>query len=432
MNIQVKIYSREDVPRLRYIADIILNDILGLSWEIISDKRKLGNHPVINYSNDNIKGAFKISPDPLIFEKGISTKTIEISEWKGLPVFFRTSADSDIPFDIFSASFFLITRYEEYLEYEPDKYGRYPAELSIAFRNGFLELPVIDLWAKEMSKIFLKKFHTTAFKRCEYKSLLTIDADEPFAYLGKGLFRTLGGLFRDFRNHDGHVAERYRTLTKDEKDPYQVFDYIIEKIEENKADATFFFPVGDHSKYDKNPSWKNDEYRLLIKDIAGKYPSGIHPSFNASGNLPVIIDEVSRLNSIINKEVVSSRFHFIRLFIPKSYNDLINAGVLEDYSMGYPDEPGFRAGIARPFYFYDIDSERKTRLRIVPFQVMDITLFNYRKLDVVGAKEVILKLIKETRKAGGEFVSIWHNTSLLDTPDFEGRRDVFEFMLTSQ
>lgn len=87
MNVTVKIFSREDAPRLRYIADIILNDILGLSWEIISDKRKLGNHPVINYSNDNIKGAFKVAPDSLIFEKGISPKTIDIAEWKGLPVF---------------------------------------------------------------------------------------------------------------------------------------------------------------------------------------------------------------------------------------------------------------------------------------------------------------------------------------------------------
>jgi hypothetical protein len=100
--------------------------------------------------------------------------------------------------------------------------------------------------------------------------------------------------------------------------------------------------------------------------------------------------------------------------------------------MGYPDEPGYRAGIARPFYFYDIDNERKTRLKIVPFQVMDVTLFNYKKLDAQSAKEVILKLIKETRKAGGEFVSIWHNTSLLDTPDRKGWRDVFEFMLKSQ
>jgi len=315
MNVTVKIFSREDTPRLRYIADIILNDILGLSWEIISDKRKLGNHPVINYSNENIKGAFKITPDSLIFEKGISPKTIEIAEWKGLPVFFLTSADSDIPFDIFSASFFLISRYEEYLDYKPDKYGRYPADLSVAFRNGFLELPVIDLWVKEMSKIFLRKFQTLAFKQCEYKSLLTIDADEPFAYLGKGLFRTIGGLFRDIKNNDGHVAERYRILKKDEKDPYQVFDYITEKIEESKVDAKFFFPVGDHSAYDKNPSWKNEEYRLLIKDLAGKYSTALHPSFYSSGNLPVIINEVSRLNSITNKEVVSSRFHFIRLLI---------------------------------------------------------------------------------------------------------------------
>lgn len=431
MGRMVKVYSKVDSPRLRYIADIILSDILGLTWELISDKRKKGNHPLINYSNDNINGAFKIAPDHLIFEKGISPKTIEVSEWKGLPVFFPTSSDSDIPFDIFAASFFLITRYEEYLEYNPDKYGRYPAELSVAFRNGFLQLPVIDLWAKEMSKIFLKKFQTLAFKRCEYKAQLTIDTDEPFAYLGKGLLRTLGGLLIDIKNQ-GPVAERYMILKKDKEDPYQVFDYISKKIEESKVNVTFFFPVGDHSKYDKNPSWKNDEYRHLINDIAGKYRFGLHPSFYASGNLPVIINEVSRLSSIINKEVVLSRFHFIRLFIPQSYHNLINAGITEDYSMGYPDEPGFRAGIARPFYFYDIDSERKTRLKIVPFQVMDVTLFNYRKLDVQGAKDVILKLIKETRKAGGEFVSIWHNTTLLDTPDFKGRRDVFEFMLNSQ
>ena len=55
----VRIYSTHDVPRLRYIAGIILGDILGLSWELITDKRKLGKHPVINYSNDNISGCIE-------------------------------------------------------------------------------------------------------------------------------------------------------------------------------------------------------------------------------------------------------------------------------------------------------------------------------------------------------------------------------------
>ena len=70
----VRIYSTEDVPRLRYIAGIILGDILGLSWEIVTDKRKLGKHPVINYSAENIQGSFKISPDALLFETGIACK----------------------------------------------------------------------------------------------------------------------------------------------------------------------------------------------------------------------------------------------------------------------------------------------------------------------------------------------------------------------
>src|SRR5450759_5771551 len=98
----VKIYSTEDVPRLRYIAGIILGDILGLSWEVVTDKRKLGKNPVINYSSENITGSFKIAPDSLLFETGIAPREIIISEWKSLPVFFPSSSDSDIPFDIFA------------------------------------------------------------------------------------------------------------------------------------------------------------------------------------------------------------------------------------------------------------------------------------------------------------------------------------------
>ena len=133
----------------------------------------------------------------------LAAKEIIVSEWKGLPVFFQTSSDSDLPFDIFAASFFLVSRYEEYLEFQPDEYGRFPASSSLAFKNGFLGIPVVDLWAKEMAKAFLKKFQTLVFKRNEYKALLTIDTDQPFAYLGKNLFRSIGGLFRDIKNNTG-------------------------------------------------------------------------------------------------------------------------------------------------------------------------------------------------------------------------------------
>ena len=428
----VKIYSTENVPRLRYIAGIILGDILGLSWEVITDKRKLGKHHVINYSSENITGSFKISPDSLLFETGISAREIIVSEWKGLPVFFPTSSDSDLPFDIFAASFFLVSRYEEYLEFQPDEYGRFNASSSLAFKNGFLGIPIVDLWAKELVKAFLKRFQTLAFKRNEYKALLTIDSDEPFAFPGKSLFMSIGELFRNLKGNSGNSGSRHRTLAKGEKDPYDVFDYIIGNIEKSNADTRFFFPVGDHSKYDKNPSWKNDEYRKLIHRIADKYKTGLHPSFYTAGNSALVNAEALRLKAILGKEIILSRFHYIRLFMPQSYRDIHNAGISEDYSMGYPDEPGFRAGIARPYYFYDVSEDQQTSLKIIPFQVMDVTFCNYKNLDPVASKEVILVLMNETRKVGGLFVSIWHNTSLLDNPEWQGWREVFEFMLKNQ
>ncbi|TAL60196.1 MAG: hypothetical protein EPN88_16285 [Bacteroidetes bacterium] len=428
----VKIYSTENAPRLRYIAGIILENILGLSWEVITDKRKLGKHPVINYSSEKIPGSFKINPDNLLFETGISRKEIVIDEWKGLPVFFRTTPDSDLPFDIFAASFFLVTRYEEYLEYQPDEYGRFPASSSLAFKNGFLGIPVVDLWAKEMSKVFLKKFNTLAFKRNEYKALLTIDTDQPFAYLGKSLFGSIGGLLMDLKSKEGHAGERYRIVAKGEKDPFEVFDYIFDEIQKENTNVKFFIPVGDHSKYDKNPSWKNTEYRNLIHRIAGIHEAGLHPSYYAASDSQLLNTEAARLKTILGKEAGLSRFHYCRLFFPQSYRHVHKAGIGEDYSMGYPDEPGFRAGIARPYHFYDVSEDQQTTLKIVPFQVMDETLYDYKKLDLSAAMEVISKLIVETRKVGGLFVSIWHNTSLLDNEDCQPGRELFEFMLKNQ
>lgn len=428
----VRIYSNSDAPRLRYIAGIILGDILGLTWDLITDKRKLGKHPVINYSSENIPGSLKVVPDTLLFETGVVSREIVVSKWKTLPVFFQTTADSDIPFDIFAASFYMVSRYEEYLDFNPDEHGRYPAAASLSFRNGFLGISVVELWAREMSKAFLKKNQTLTFRRNEYKSLLTIDIDQPYAYLNKGLFRTIGGLLRDVNKNEKLVGERYRILSREEKDPFEVFDYIKEKIKNNKTDVTFFFPTGDHSKYDKNPSWKNQDYRKLIHDIACEFSTGLHPSYHTQGDKSCLNTEKTRLKTITEKDIISSRFHYLRLFLPGSYRSLIEAGIKEDYSMGYPDEPGFRAGISRPYYFYDVLADRQTSLRIIPFQIMDVTLYNYKKLDPAASKDVILDLISETKKAGGLFVSIWHNTSLLDDEKWTGWRELFESMLKMQ
>jgi len=430
--LEVKIYAQNKVPRLDYIAGIIIGDILGLQWEVVTDRRKLGKHPVINYSSDNIPGSFRINPDTLLFETGVNQRDIVTGEWNSLPVFFLTPDCSDLPFDIFAASFYMISRYEEYLDFQRDEHGRFPASLSLAFRNGFHDIPVVDLWAKEFAKALLKRFPTLAFRRNEYQALLTVDIDVPFAYLGRNLFRHAGGVIRDLTHKKEHIGDRYHVVTNEKKDPYETFDYIIENAEKAHTETRFFFSVGDHSQYDKNPSWKNGRYRELINMIASNYTLGLHPSYYAAEKYSLLETELAHLRKITAKEVISGRFHYLRLFIPESYHNLLNAGITEDFSMGWHDEPGFRAGIARPYCFYDVSANKQTTLRIIPFQVMDVTLYQYKGYDPSASKEVICKLIKETKNVGGLFVSLWHNTSLLETPEWQGWRELFESMLQDQ
>jgi hypothetical protein len=424
----VKIYSISDVPRLRYIAGIILGDILGLTWEIVEDRRKLGKHPVINYSKEKIAGSFKIIPDDLLFETGVSNREINVSEWKGLPVFFPSGDTSDLPFDVFAASFYLVSRYEEYQFHETTDNGIYSASDSLACRNGFLNRPVIEHWSKELAKSLLKKFPTLTFKRNEFRSVVTFDIDEPFAYLGRNIFSSIGGLIRDIATNDGQAGARYRILVKEEHDPYEVFGYLDGRLEKFNADCRFFFPVGDHSKSEKNPSWKNEEYRKLIRDISKKYPHGMHPSFKASCDRKHLETEYSRLSSIVGSALNSSRFHSIRFRIPDSYISLESMGLKEDYSMGYKEIPGFRAGISRPFFFYDVLRDRQTNLKVIPFQFMDLHLND----DLSVSRDLIMSMISETRKAGGTLVSIWHNTFLLQGPEFQNRLELFDFLLQNQ
>ena len=428
----VKIFTTVNPPRLRYVADLILNEMLGLSWEIVTDRRKLGKFSVINYSEEKIPNSFRINPVPLLFETGVRSQEIVVDDLKGIPAFFSCSGDSDFPFDIFAATFYMVSRYEEYLKFKPDKYGRFSSSESLAFKHRFTGIPVVDLWARELAKSLVRKFQVLTFKRSEYKALVTFDIDEPFAYLGMNLIGNIGGFLHDFVSKSKNARNRMNCLTGGEKDPYDVFDYITDSISRNKTEARFFVPVGDPSDFDNNPSWKNKEYRNLINRIAGKFDIGIHPSFKASADHTLIKTEVQRFKTILNKECLFSRFHYLRIAMPSSYRNLSEAGINEDYSMGFSDEPGFRAGIARPFRFYDVIGDRLTNLRIFPFQIMDAMLKENKNLKPVEAKESISSLIQQTKKAGGLFISIWHNTSLLDSAEDKEWREVFEFTLKEQ
>ena len=97
--------------------------------------------------------------------------------------------------------------------------------------------------------------------------------------------------------------------------------------------------------------------------------------------------------------------------------------------MGYPSHPGFRAGIAIPFPFFDLTTNESTSLMIHPVTLMDVTMKDHLRLSREKSLELISRMIRKTKAVNGEFVSLWHNESLGDTDRWQGWRKVYEEMV---
>ncbi len=429
----ILIYSEEITPRVKYIFHLIFTQILQVECTFTTNSYDFQKSeiPKINYSAEKFGNELYIKPHRLLFLKAIITPTINSVWHNAQKYFFESSKDSVLPFDPFAASFYLVTRYEEYLEPELDNFGRYMAKNSILSNYNLLKKPVVNIWANLLTEIILAKYPKFIFPKKKFKFISSIDIDNAWAFLHKGFLRTSAALGKSILT--GNVSEfkqRVTVLTGNEEDPYNSYPYLKSVFNGNEDKVKFFFLIGDYAQYDKNITHKNKNYKKLIADISDKFDIGIHPSF-ASGKkrgLKKIMEEKQRLQGISGKEIQKSRQHFLKITFPKTYRRLIKSGISEDFSLGYSSETGFRAGICTPFYFYDLKKEKTTKLLVTPFQVMDVTLRDYLGLTPAEALSEITNLMTEVKNVGGTFVSIWHNETVTDLGRWKGFREVFEEM----
>jgi hypothetical protein len=348
--------------------------------------------------------------------------------YEGEKYFFESSADSVFPFDPFAASFYLVSRYEEYLGFDKDKYKRFPAENCLLYKYGLLKKPVVNIWARMIAEKLKEKFPALTIPEPGFRFLPTIDVDNAWAYAHKGLVRSVGALLKAaVKGKTGELRSRLNVLIGKEQDAFDTYEFIDQVFEGNEDKVTFFFLLGNYRKYDKNVHWKNRHLQNLIRRIASRYDTGIHPSYYSAKkkNKKKLAIEINRLKQITGRDVKKSRQHFLRLKFPWLYRNLLLEGITEDFTMGYPSHSGFRAGICTPFPFYDLKTESSTSLIVVPFQVMDVTFRTYMKLSADEALAEIKNLMQEVKEVGGTFSYIWHNETLTDEGDWKGFREVF-------
>lgn len=405
--------------------------MLGIDIAFTSEVAHFVAHsgPKLWYGPAGSGNTFYIKSNELLFEQGLTDIEIQVKSWEDTIGFFPTSPDSSLPYDIFAASFYLLSRYEEYLPHVKDEAGRYPAEESLASTGGFLDQAVVDVWARKLLKALLAVFPNLKYSLPEYEVVNIIDVPEAFKYKSKGFLRSFFGYCRDlFRFRFRSIAHRTRVLLLLSKDPYNTLDWVAQTGKESNSDYLCFFQVGDYSRDDYNISHHKKAYRSLIKSAADYAPVGLRISHRALTDFKQLKEEKRRLEAITNRPVTTSINASGILNIPDILRALVDLEISENYAMGYAQTPGFRAGTSRPFYFYDLDFEVQTPLKLVPYVFSPA---NLAALEAEEVRELISNYTAHLESVGGQLRGILRNNSFALTLDNRSWRSLYTEQLNA-
>ena len=421
--------------RLGYTLKVIFSHLLKAEYSITTDEKVFLAHgdAKLSYGHKRLGDSVIIKSHTLLFETTIEEQEPHAECHDGQWILFPSyGRDLDFRFDPLAATFFMVTRYEEYLPHRTDEHGRFRADDSLAYQAGFLDQPVVDQWAQMIGRELEKHFPGFTLPQRGFRFVQTVDVDAAWCYLHKGLFRTVVGILRDLLTHrqPEKVWRRLKVLTHKEPDPYDTFDYIID-LHRRHPDTylIFFILLADYSLYDKPASYLNAHLRELVKHLSDHAKMGIHPGYNSLEKPQQSDMEIKRLEDIIHRTIVRARFHFLRLQLPRSYRILQHAGIRHDYTMGFAEAVGFRAGISEPYPFYDLERDMEMELTIHPFCVMDTTLKNYLGLTPEKGLEQCMKLVDTMEAVGGTYCCIVHNQNLSEQDGWGGWRESYEKMI---
>lgn len=419
--------------RLHYIFDLMLGDLLGLDYAFLTDAAEFAaaDGAKLNYGCERVGQEPCLKAVDLLFQRNVIEQEKQTIDFDGLVCPFPVYGKNNIlPFDVFAASFYLVSRYEEYLPHVRDNYGRFKAEQSWMYENGMLNKPLVNIWALKLGAVLQSYYPDLELKKRKFRFQPTYDIDAAWAYRHKGLYRTVGAFLRDLSEGDfAEIKERHQVLRGKKRDPFDSFDFQLNLQKKYKLNPIYFILIGDYDINDKNISFRNDAFQVLIKHLSDYADVGLHPSFSSYLDTSRLEEELDRLSAILHRSVTKSRQHFLRMNLPRSYQKLIELDVTDDYTMGYASQAGFRAGIADAFRFFDLENDMVTNLIVHPFALMDGTMRDYLKLNVESSYQLATQLVDEVKAVGGTFIYLTHNETLGGEKRWKGWPEMYERLI---
>lgn len=412
------IYTKKITPRIIYIFKHICTHILGIEIKFTTKIEEFIAHQGLkfSYGKKRLGNELFIQNVEFLLEQGLNDLEIKVHPWEETKCFFAVSENSDLPFDIFSASFYLLSRYEEYLPHVKDDFGRFPASESLAYKESFLRNPVVDIWAYKFREVLKGRFPDLQLPKKEFKAVSIISVSHVFNFKNKGFLRSWGGILKDLGNLKfSRISDRLKVLLRIKKDPYNVFDDLIQLIKKYRVNLIFMFQLSDFNAYDKNISHNRLNYRAIMKYVADYAKVGLRLGYFAIKDQDVLKTEKKRFESIIHgplQNVINSKYN---LMLPMHYSSLNELDIPNDHSMGYPETIGFRAGTSTSYLFYDINMEVTTPLTVHPYVFHSQVCNNSTSEEI---RSTLAGIITQLKHVNGTLRAIFKNRDFSEYSDY--------------
>lgn len=424
-----------------YIIQFLLgnkNSELVDSVGYTSDKEKYKDYKIVIYPSNFFNKEIYLS------EK--SLPEFPLQNWEDTPILFgkpeveKVGGTTVIYADIIAGTYFLISRYEEVVRRDArDEHGRFRGRDSLPFRARFLNRPIVEEYGRMLRKVLRESGIEVAEPYEGFNRIyLTHDADQIAHYRN---FRGMAGAVTRFFKNPYQTYKALQTyLLGIENDPWFTFPWFFDLAFELKKyipntslESIVFVKTGGGELMTDKPihDVKSKDFKKLLALCEENSVSvGLHPSYQAGLDKELIAVEKKKLDEAFGQNTIYTRNHFLRSREPEDFHALIEAGLTEDFTMGYADVAGFRLGTCRAVRWIDPVKMELTSLVLHPMTIMDSTLDDdrYMKLRTEESFSFSKKLIDQVRKNNGDLVLLWHNTSV-EKNNGKYHRDLYRWII---
>ncbi len=327
--------------------------------------------------------------------------------------------------DPLAAAFWWLARVEELLAPDDafDEHGRFRAAASAIMLAGDpFATPVDDIALSLVDRVEPWRVPLAADEP-GWRVVLTHDIDLPWRWTRAGKRRALRSVRDNVRiGRLGAAARTTAALARSvlPGDPWDNLAKVVQLEQRFGARSTNYLLVGAHAPADGDAQLHQFGAGYADEVAAGLLDTGVglHGSYTTSEHPERLVDERAIVHERTGQRVEHHRFHYLRHRPVRDWPMLAAAGLASDASLGFAEQPGFRAGTAHPFRAWDHERDCALDLVVLPFAVMDST-FDDRYMPQGRAErlDTIRRVLARVRDVGGTATLLLHNDRLCNIDD---------------